>query len=93
MKPKEKAQELVSKFKDHVNPYIGSGMLSNTHDDNAILFQSKQCALILVDEILNLIETLHKPEYCSFYSSEEDVKDGYEVIAYWQEVRTEIENL
>jgi hypothetical protein len=52
MTPKEKAVELVAKFKNYVNPYIGSGMLSNTHDDGAILFQSKQCALIAVDEIL-----------------------------------------
>lgn len=54
MTPQDKAKELTSKFNDHVNPYIGSGMLSNTHDDSAILWQSKQCALIAVEEILKI---------------------------------------
>jgi hypothetical protein len=41
MTPKEKAKELIDKFNDHVNPYCGSGMLSNTFDDDAIKYQSK----------------------------------------------------
>jgi len=44
-KQEEKAIELVEMFKDHVNPYIGSGMLSNTCDDRAIVWQAKQCAV------------------------------------------------
>lgn len=77
MTPKEKAKELVDKLKDHVNPYIGSGMLSNTHDDSAILYQAKQCALIAVDEILKIFNLLEW--------------DGN--IKYWQQVRIEIENI
>lgn len=50
----KKANELAKKFSPHVNPYIGSGMLSNTHDDSAIEWQSLQCAIIVVDEILVL---------------------------------------
>ena len=41
--PKEKAQELVDKFRINVLDYEGSGL--NT-------FKAKQCALIAVDEIL-----------------------------------------
>lgn len=52
MKPKEKAKELIEKFKDKVNPYVGSGMLSNSHDDDQIIYQSKKCALICVDQII-----------------------------------------
>ena len=43
MTPKEKAQELVDKFRINVLDYEGSGL--NT-------FKAKQCALIAVDEIL-----------------------------------------
>jgi hypothetical protein len=61
---KEKAEELIDKFKIYSNDYI----------DN------KQCALIAVDEILNLI---------SEYTIEPIVFD----IKYWQEVKSEIEKL
>jgi len=83
MKPKEKAIELTGNFKDHVNPYIGSGMLSNTHDDSAILWQAKKCALIAVDEIL-------KTNPVEFIGS--SGKFRY-MEHYWLEVKGEIENL
>ena len=44
MTPKEKAQELVDKFRMNVLDYEGSGL--NT-------FKAKQCALIAVDEMLS----------------------------------------
>jgi hypothetical protein len=78
MTPKEKALELIEQFKDKVNPYIGSGMISNTHDDDTILWQSKRCALVAVDEVLNkenhFIQT-----------------DAH--LLYWEEVKQEIKNL
>lgn len=46
---KQKAIELVKSFKDFVNPYVGSGMLSNTYDNDAILFQAKKCAHASID--------------------------------------------
>jgi hypothetical protein len=46
MTAKEKAKELVDKFRLNVLDYEGSGM--NT-------FKAKQCALIAVDELLLLI--------------------------------------
>ena len=52
MNEKQKAVELINDFKDHVNPYMGSGMLSNTYDDNAILYQSKMCAKKAVGQIM-----------------------------------------
>ena len=89
MTPKEKAGDLIDKFRQ--NQFSGCIICSDSYEDKDI--NAKSLALIAVDETLNLLETLHKPEYCSFYSKNEDVKDGYEVIAYWQEVRTEIEQL
>lgn len=52
MTPKEKAQELVNRYKPYVYPYMGSGMLTNTEDDEVILMMAKTCAKIAVDEIL-----------------------------------------
>jgi len=49
---KERAEVLVNLFKDYVNPYIGSGMLSNDIDDRAILAQSKKCATIAVNFVI-----------------------------------------
>ena len=51
--PKEKAQELVDKYKYFVNGYLGSSMLTNTEYPEIILLNAKQCALIAVEEILN----------------------------------------
>ena len=51
MNAKERAIELVNDFKDFVNPYVGSGMLSNWIDDDAILAQSKRCAKKVVSQI------------------------------------------
>jgi hypothetical protein len=83
MTPKEKAKELIDKFNDHVNPYCGSGMLSNTFDDDAIKYQSKHCVLICVEEIL-----------CEV--SENNVKIGRNHLNnkdFWTEVIKEIEKL
>ena len=52
MTPKEKAEQLISNFSPYVYCYMGSGMLTNTFDNEAIKMNAKQCALIAVDEIL-----------------------------------------
>lgn len=49
---KEEALRWVRMFAPHVNPYVGSGMLSNTQDDNAIIHQAKQCAKNVVNEFI-----------------------------------------
>jgi hypothetical protein len=58
---KQQTDSIVDKFKPHVNPYIGSGMLSNTHDDGAIAWQATHCAIIHVEGILEELETLNYP--------------------------------
>jgi len=85
MTPKEKATELIEKFKDKVNPYIGSGMLSNTHDDSAILWQSKKCAQIVCDEAH---EMLNKPMFQ--YKESLLWKAEFE---YWDKVSDELNAL
>lgn len=70
MTPKEKARELVERYHDEF------GMLWYT---------AKKCALIAVDEILN-VRSL-KSQRCGY----EIVNDGY--IEYWQQVKNEIEKL
>lgn len=88
MTPKEKAKELVDKF----------------IKTNGNSFFAKECALIAVDEIVKMLMSLYKPEYTSFntvnelmYKFEEsdecDVMDGYEMVMYYDEVKTEIEKL
>ena len=51
-KAKEEAERIVKIFSPMVNPYMGSGMLSNTYDDDAIKYQSTKCALIYVEGII-----------------------------------------
>ena len=71
MTPKEKAEELVDKFTYHCG---GS-------DYNTVMKNSKQCALIAVDEIIQL----HKGKFmCEREGQNEE---------YWQQVKNEIEKL
>jgi len=70
MTPIEKAQELVNKMFncDKSTPEESMAML---------LIHAKQCALIAVDEIINVIE-----DNCLEYEDN-----------YWEEVKTEIKKL
>lgn len=84
MLPKEKAQELVDKFKDYVHGYIGSSMLANVEYPEQILSQAKKVATIVVDEILKEITNYQKFDWII------ERQGGEEYIVYWAEVKSEI---
>ena len=71
MTPKEKASQLINSFIPHVRWKMGQ---------EDVMQRAKQCALIAVDEILNL----EPPElsYMEPFSN-----------SWWQEVKLEIEKL
>ena len=87
MIPKEKAQELVNKFKDYVHGYIGSSMLTNHEYPEQILSQAKKAATIVVDEILLSFD--------GFMDARKNFRHELEIDAerYWKSVKTEIESL
>ncbi len=70
MTPKEKAEELVNRYMN-----LNTVKLS----DYSVIYTptAKQCALILVDEILNI----------------NSVDKDYDLSNYWTEVKQEIEKL
>ena len=72
MTPKEKADELYSKYDDLLNKDFG----------NPIVFdnQIKQCALIAIDELIEVA--------CDYSDYDEKVTKEY-----WEKVKIEIENL
>jgi uncharacterized protein YutE (UPF0331/DUF86 family) len=70
MTPKEKAQELITKYMISED--------SNGWQDVRDVFAARRCALIAVDEILDMVK--HTP--IEFIENE-----------YWQEVKQEIEAL
>ena len=74
MTPKEKAEELLNKMLSK-NP--------NRQDGISIIdtIQAKLCALVAVDEILNI------------YQIKNAAFEFYDLRNYWQEVKTEIEKL
>jgi hypothetical protein len=80
MTPKEKAAELVHRFRRYVDFTD-----ENDHTSlKAIISNSKQCALIAVDEIM---KTYPSKNGIALY--ENQIND----FEYWQQVKTEIENL
>jgi hypothetical protein len=84
MTPKEKAIELYNKFLNPSGDTYLYGMLEHE--------SAKECALIAVDEILELKET--QEEYQIQYDNGEWSRElGYRYSKYWQEVKQEIEKL
>lgn len=73
MTPQEKAKELVAKYADEFN-------FDDTY--RGYKQQSKQCALIVVNEILNLM--------INSFKWDENHNGNVE---FWQEVKQEIEKL
>jgi hypothetical protein len=71
MTPKEKAKDLVSKY---------IHLTKQTNGANGTVYNSKQCALIAVNEILSMY-------LCS------GCQDCCVNTNYWQEVKQEIEKL
>jgi len=99
MTPKEKAKELVDRFlevADSEFPHFVNLMHK---------VESKQCALIAVDEIINTYEELTPSHYITGYKTAEDFNENLininrqlearriQWLAYWQEVKQEIEKL
>jgi len=89
MTAKEKAQELVEKFKEYVHGYIGSSMLTNHEYPEQILSQAKKVSIIVVDEIIKSNPTI--PVNSNYYEIFSDRVD--DAILYWIEVKSEIEKL
>ena len=87
MTPRQKAEKLLSKFGDieHLGVY---GEYNGSWNWSSSLWneQTKEAALILVDEILDL--DLHS---VGDYKCFDDPSEWY--ISYWEEVKQEIEKL
>jgi hypothetical protein len=75
MTPQEKAKELFNKF-DFIYSYDGLDIM----DEEFTKEDRKQCALIAVDEILEMDLPILEEDADKFYD-------------YWQEVKHEIEKL
>lgn len=87
MKPKEKAEELIEKFRPQCYCFLGSGMLTNTYNEEVSTINAKQCALICIDQILESIPPLITLEgFGSALFENDDVN-------WWKQVKEEIEKL
>lgn len=101
MTPKEKATELINKFSPLVTTW--DCYHDTPRDPDCILKDAKECALICVDEIMQIFECLTKPEYTAFdfigdrkftFKSEYETHlTGYDMQEYFEEVKTAIKNL
>ena len=61
MTPKEKAEELVFQFKIEIHNHVPS--LQSRIFESCVLKSAKQCALIAVDEMIDLCESYVAPYY------------------------------
>lgn len=85
MTPKEKAQELVQRFIDEAYAETTEQLYTPI---------AKKAALIAVDELIrNTIRTYEECFNHDHWDGGYDTKASREAVAYWQEVKQEIENL
>lgn len=82
MKPKEHAKQLIEKFEDFAF-YSGK----ETEESN-VVWNAKQCALILVYERLQELNFTH-------IGYGKGIMEGYQKtkVKYWNDVKSEIEKL
>ena len=81
MTPQEKAQELVTKFKNYVPGYIGSSMLTNHEYPEQILLNSKRLSKEIIDEIIKTDALIDEEVYVETPS----------YMQYWLEVKAWID--
>jgi hypothetical protein len=82
MTPKEKARELVNQFLEKI-PFADTNVYKDWKKE--MNDKAKQCALIAVDEVQQLIKDLSSCKNRFIYIIDE--------MNYWQEVKQEIEKL
>ena len=87
MTPKEKAQELVDKFRNEITSFLG---------DNMKKINAKKCALVAVDEILN--SSPLEPNFADWDDCGGEFRYWYDAqktqaFYFWKEVKQEIEKL
>ena len=80
MTPKDKAQELVDKFKHNTRAF------NETNGWEDTLHNAKECALIAVNEVLNMVN--YQVMFIDLKST--DVIYSYE---YWEQVKEQINQL
>lgn len=87
MDSKEKARELVNKYKDYVHGYVGSSMLSNTEFQDVILSNAKKLVIEFVNEIIDTSMTGYLINDSKVAEFQVKMRD------YWVEVKKEIEKI
>lgn len=86
MTAKEKAEELVNKFKPHVYPFLGSSFLTGDDSPEVIMMNAKKCAHFVADQVLLENPTLQG-------TSDDLITMIIQSKAYWNSVKIEIEKL
>ena len=84
MTPKDKAEELVKKYR---NPFNRKGCIPPT--ESMFPSTAKQCALLAVDEILEL----NHPYVIVYKSFEDNIMEDMTQEYYWEQVKHELEKL
>lgn len=84
MTPKEKASQLIDKYRTFVVMWTGGVAVENEN--------VKQCALICVDEIITQLQEIVKTDSCVFTNEKGDRLYAYDVSEFWEEVKKEITN-
>lgn len=89
MEAKEKAQELIEKYKPYVYCYAGSGMLTNDYNEEVATMCAKQCALVAVEEVISEIkESLEVATHLHPHTA--GLLNGS--LLYWNSVLKELNN-
>lgn len=88
----EQAIALIRKFNPYVYCFMGSGMLTNTEDENVILSESQKCAVVAIDHSVETIKAMHLKHYSNTIDFK--VTECHsETLKHLQELRDEIHRI
>lgn len=77
--PKEYAEELIKFFLPKMYCYLGSGMLTNTYDEEVALDNAKECALFHIQQMYRFGDSLKLREPLMYFNAVEKEIKKYEI--------------
>jgi hypothetical protein len=81
MPPKERVQQIIEMFLPHMYCYLGSGMLTNTYDEDIALYNAKACTSYYIAGMVEQWDNYHTINPTELAEMQ---------LKYWLEVKKEL---
>lgn len=84
MTAKEKVEKLIEQYTPHMYCYMGSGMLTNTYDEDIVSRNAKECVGYYISDMIEQWSNYHIINPTELVEKQ---------LKYWLNVKKELNNL